>query len=325
MEREIQRFFTLSLEEGNVDHRPDPFAIPDDMDARLSTHLGSHIPSLPSPDELAHRTMWNMPPQLEHESFFEVVYESIMQARENPPESKNLETELQLQLEQDPEPAHITAPFQRGITLPPRFTTPFPLTDPEIPPTIYSEALQHNLKLSAAQSFQTRLEYCIQPSCPIAPLRHHQGRYIHNDVPATNYLPTFGTSNPPPIVWQAIHNGCLGVGTQEDADTISRFLTYHVSLCNFSVVPESNFVWGGELHDGGLEGRPLVRLPFWVTPLRVRFDAEGNLGGGDRRGGSEETEWEEGERVGDEDVGRERARRLVLGRQGKIVEYGMNL
>ena len=73
-------------------------------------------------------------------------------------------------------------------------------------------------------------------------------------------------------------------------------------------------MWGGELHDGGLEGRPLVRMPFWVTPLRVRFDAEGNLDGGDGRGGSEEMEREEGEGVDDEGGGRERVRRLVLGR-----------
>ncbi|KAL9028588.1 MAG: hypothetical protein Q9180_007143, partial [Flavoplaca navasiana] len=181
----------------------------------------------------------------------------------------------------------------RGITLPPRSSTLYPSSDSEIPPTLDDKALQHDLKLSAAQSFQTRQEYFIQPSCPIAPLRHHQGRYIHNDVPAINYLPIFGTSNPPPIVWQAIHNGYEGIGTQDDADMISRFLAYHVSLCNFSVVPESNFVWGGELHDGGLEGRPLVRLPFWVTPLRVRFDGEGNLGGGGESG-SEEMEEEEG-------------------------------
>ncbi|KAL8835916.1 MAG: hypothetical protein Q9176_006600 [Flavoplaca citrina] len=308
MERDIQRFFSLSLDERNADHRPDPFAIPDHMDACLSTHLRSHFPSPPSPDQMGHRAKWNMPPLLEHESFFEDAYESIVQARESPgSESSSVEPEL------EPEPAIITAPFQRGITLPPRSTILFPSSDSEIPLTLYSTFLQHDLKLSAAQSFQTRHEYCIQPSCPIAPLRHHQGRYIHNDVPATNYLPTFGTSNPPPVVWQAIHNGCLGVGSQEDADTISRFLTYHVSLCNFSVVPESNFIWGGELHDGGLEGRPLVRMPFWVTPLRVRFDAEGNLGDGEGRGCNEETEWEEGEVVGDEDVGREQVRRLVLG------------
>ncbi|KAL8878374.1 MAG: hypothetical protein Q9192_008465 [Flavoplaca navasiana] len=257
-----------------------------------------------------------MPPLLEHESFFEDAYESIMQASDSSPESDNslealaLERQPELQLE----PAFITAPFQRGITLPPRSTTFFPSSDSDIPPSLHDKALQHDLKLSAAQSFQTRHEYCIQPSCPIAPLRHHQGRYIHNDIPAINYLPTFGTSNPPPVVWQAIHNGCLGEGTQEDADTISRFLAYHVSLCNFSVVPESNFVWGGELHNGGLKGRPFVRLPFWVTPLRMRFDAEGNLAGGDGRGGSEETEGEEGEGVGDEGGGREQVRRVVLGR-----------
>ncbi|KAL8976067.1 MAG: hypothetical protein Q9205_007860, partial [Flavoplaca limonia] len=91
MEREIQRFFSLSLDERNADHHPDPFAIPDDMDSWLSTHLRSHFPSLPSPDQMGHCAKWNMPPQSEHETFFEEAYECIKQARDSPPESDNLE------------------------------------------------------------------------------------------------------------------------------------------------------------------------------------------------------------------------------------------
>ncbi|KAL8873470.1 MAG: hypothetical protein Q9198_007018, partial [Flavoplaca austrocitrina] len=152
MEREIQRFFSLPLEERNADHRPNPFAVPDDTDARLSNHPGPHFPSPSLPDQLAHRVEWNSSPQLEHESFFEEAYESIMQARENPLGSNILEVELELQLNRVPKPALIKASFQRGITLPPRSTTLFPCSDPEIPLTIYEKALQHDFKLSATQS-----------------------------------------------------------------------------------------------------------------------------------------------------------------------------
>ncbi|KAL9031311.1 MAG: hypothetical protein Q9180_006816, partial [Flavoplaca navasiana] len=97
MEREIQRFFSLSLEERHAGHLANPFAVPDDMDGWVSNRVGSHFPPPPSPNQMEHRVKWNMPPQPEYESFFEDAYESIMQARENPPESDNLELKLQLQ------------------------------------------------------------------------------------------------------------------------------------------------------------------------------------------------------------------------------------
>ncbi|KAL8995445.1 MAG: hypothetical protein Q9169_004816 [Polycauliona sp. 2 TL-2023] len=119
---------------------------------------------------------------------------------------------------------------------------------------------------------------CTHRDCPMFPLRHLQGHYVHNDVRATAHLATFGTSNPPPSIWQAVYNGCHGKGTQHDADLISRFLEYHVVACNFSVVPDGNFIWGQEVRAGEFKRRPWVRMPGSMTvPLRVRFDAGLNL------------------------------------------------
>ncbi|KAL8931558.1 MAG: hypothetical protein Q9216_007159 [Gyalolechia sp. 2 TL-2023] len=121
---------------------------------------------------------------------------------------------------------------------------------------------------------------CIHADCPMAGIYHHEGVYVHNNTPAANYLATFGPSNPPPGVWQAILNGCHGVGTQQDADRISRFIEYHAIGGNFLIAPHTNFLWGEEANAPQAAvrgGAPVIRLPFPAMPLRIHFDASLNM------------------------------------------------
>ncbi|KAL9596302.1 MAG: hypothetical protein Q9219_005897 [cf. Caloplaca sp. 3 TL-2023] len=119
---------------------------------------------------------------------------------------------------------------------------------------------------------------CTAADCPVGPVFHTEGPYVHDNIPATNHLETFGPSNPPPEVWQAIHRGCHWVGTQQDADLISRFIQYHGLRGNFFIVPHTNFLWGEEAASpNAVPGAPAIRLPFPAMPLRIAFDASLNL------------------------------------------------
>lgn len=306
MEREMQWFLSLPHEERHADHLSNPFAVPDDMNEWARDNLGSRSPSPPSQTQMGNRARWCMPPQPESESFFSDLYEDVMYARGN---NASLHSE-KVGEESEPESAMITAPFPEGINIPPRSEAIFPFAASEVKPTIYDRAMHNAAKATTSQQNQN---YCIQPDCPISPLRHHQGRYLHNDRLAKNHLPTFGTSNPPPSVWQAIHNGCQGIGTQHDANLITRFLAYHVTLCNFSVVPDTNFIWGHELHIRPTDLQtPCIRLPFPVAPLRVRFDAGPNLPAAERGEGNA-LERDQLDGAADHDKRRAGIRRRILG------------
>ena len=167
-----------------------------------------------------------------------------------------------------PEQAMITAPYPPDTTTPPRPKSRLSNASAQATETIYGKALD-----------QAASDYCIKNDCPIAPLRHYQDQYLHDGQPAINHLPTFGSSNPPPNVWQAIHNGCQGIGTQYEADLISRFLEYHVDPTAMAlIIPATNFFWEYKIPTLQTDlQRPYVRLPFPATPLPVRFDAEPNL------------------------------------------------
>ncbi|CAO1605275.1 hypothetical protein XANCAGTX0491_008796 [Xanthoria calcicola] len=310
MEREMQWFLSLPHEERHAIHLANPFAIPDDMNEWVNDNLGTRPPSPPSHTQTGNRARWSPPPQASHESFFEDLYERTMDARESDTSPHQEESAAE---ESQPEPAMNTAPFPPGIPVPPRVPSVFPLTTSEIEPTMYEKVMRQPPSPTKTPQPQP---YCIHPDCPIAPLRHPQGRYLHHDRLAPNHLPTFGTSNPPPHIWQAIHNGTRGVGTQHDANIISKFLAYHVRFCNFSVVPDTNFIWGNEIHRRGRDvvRRPVVRLPFPVTPLRVRFDAGPNLEGVGMEGEGEGMEGVRFDGVVDEDDDgrREGVRRRIL-------------
>ncbi|KAI4222603.1 MAG: hypothetical protein L6R36_006031 [Xanthoria steineri] len=313
MEGEMQWFLSLPHEERHAIHLANPFAIPNDMNEWVNDNLRTRPPSPPSHTQTGNRARWSPPPQAQHESFFEDLYERTMDARKSATSSHPEESAEESRAA--PEPAMITAPFPPGIPVPPRVPSIFPLATSEIEPTMYEKVMRQPPSRTTTPQPQN---YCIQPDCPIAPLRHPQGRYLHNDRLAPNHLPTFSTSNPPPHIWQAIHNGTLGIGTQHDANIISKFLAYHVRFCNFSVVPDTNFIWGHEIHSRGMDvvRRPFVRLPFPVTPLRVRFDAGPNLDGDGREGGGEGEGMEgvlfDGVVDEDDDGRREVVRRRIL-------------
>ncbi|KAL8782263.1 MAG: hypothetical protein Q9213_005537 [Squamulea squamosa] len=276
MERELMRFLSLPHEERHALHLANPFAVPGDMDEWVRNNLGSRSPSPPlSPrSRMGNRSTWCMPPHTGGGGgSFADLYWSTIQARGGLSEGADEGLEL------DFEPAMITAPLLPGITVLPRSKSMFPHAATKIKPTIYDDALRQAACETTSRYHGNRpVDYCIQPDCPVSPMRHHRGRYLHNGQPAQSYLPTFGTSNPPPCVWQAIYQGCLYVGTQHDADLISRFIVYHVDVSNISVVPDTNFIWSNEMHTPYVDvQRPYVRLPFLAAPLRVRFDAEPNL------------------------------------------------
>ncbi|KAI4262584.1 MAG: hypothetical protein L6R42_002242 [Xanthoria sp. 1 TBL-2021] len=307
MERKMQWFLSLPHEERHADHLSNPFAVPDDIDEWVGDNLGSLSLSPPSQPQMGNRAKWCMPPQPEHESLFDDLYERTMQRREISLDSENMGVEPEPELE----PAMITAPLPEGITIPPRSEAIFPFAASEVKPTLHDKAMHQTAKATTSQQ---NPNYSIQPDCPTSPLRHHQGRYLHNDRLAKTYLPTFGTSNPPPNVWQAIHSGCLGIGTQHDADLITRFLAYHVTLCNFLVVPNTNFIWGHELHTRPADlQKPYIQLPFPVAPLRVRFDAGPNLPAAENGGENDALEQDQPNEAADHDKRRAGIRRRILG------------
>ncbi|KAL8670307.1 MAG: hypothetical protein Q9168_005147 [Polycauliona sp. 1 TL-2023] len=216
------------------------------------------------------------------ESFFADAYKSTTQDRDSIPDSEPQSSHMGIAVEpaiSGSETVMITAPYSGIPIIPPKTSTTYSYPRSEEAPNIYPNCHAHSLIHEEVPSRET--PDCIRPRCPLFPLPHRDGHYLHNGLPAAAYLPTFGTSNPPPIVWQAIHNGCCGMGTQQDADIIARFLEYHVEFCSFSVVPDGNFVWGQEIPAGGLlKGRPWVRMPDCMTiPVRIKFDARWNIPG----------------------------------------------
>lgn len=181
-----------------------------------------------------------------------------------------------------PTPAMVLAPPPAGF-LAPRSRYPLQTTNTNVLTQLNSDSL--NQVMSWATNIDTDnpgaeplRPLCAYPDCPMADIYHREGVYVHDNSPATNYLETFGPSNPPPSVWQAIQNGCHWMGTQQDADLITRFIDYHAIGGNFFIAPHTNFLWGEEVNDPqAIPGAPSIRLPFPATPLRIDFDASLNL------------------------------------------------
>ncbi|KAL8924115.1 MAG: hypothetical protein Q9208_004252 [Pyrenodesmia sp. 3 TL-2023] len=180
--------------------------------------------------------------------------------------------------------AMTTEPAATVSMHPPRSTVTFTnLTavndDPSPGPDPMDEVLAWAIKQSGLDpQIQTSRTFCTQPDCPMAQRCHLEGIYIHEGIPSPSRLEMFGRSNPPPSVWKAIYNGCNWVGTQEDADRISRFMEYHAIGGNFLIAPHTNFLWGEEVNTPyAVAGAPVVSLPFPALPCRIYFDASPNL------------------------------------------------
>ncbi|KAL8909789.1 MAG: hypothetical protein Q9171_004908 [Xanthocarpia ochracea] len=270
MEDELMQFLSLPYEERHAHHLANPFAMPDDMDKWVRANLGSKSPSPPksSHTQMESPERRSMPPSEEEGGFFADLYEMTMQDRASPESERAQLSDGATDKNLSPGPAMVTAPYAPDTTTPPHPKSRLSNATAQATEIIYGKVLD-----------QAASDYCIKPDCPIAPLRHYQNQYLHDGLPANNHLPTFGNSNPPPNVWQAIHNGCQRIGTQHDADLISRFLEYHVDPTAMAlIIPDTNFFWEHRIPTLQTDlQRPYVRLPFPATPLPVRFDAEPNL------------------------------------------------
>ncbi|KAL8760553.1 MAG: hypothetical protein Q9184_003264 [Pyrenodesmia sp. 2 TL-2023] len=191
------------------------------------------------------------------DTFFDELYETIMNPA-IPPATTTV----------------VSIPPPRSTTTFTNLTTGNPIPDLDLT----DEALSWATEQSPQPQSQYPQTICTHQDCPIAPRYHLQGIYIHEGIPPPNHLATFGRSNPPPNVWQAIYNGCNWVGTQADADRISRFIEYHAIGGNFLLAPHTNFLWGEEINTPyAVAPTPVVSLPFPALPCRVYFDAAPNL------------------------------------------------
>lgn len=252
----------------------DPFAAPKGMDDWARENLGNSFSSA------MEGFVEPLTPPPDPASFFNDMYERTMG------EGRHFDTEygdlFEGRIAPPSTPAMTLTPPPVGF-LPPRSTAAFPSTNPTALACpsldLADEVIQWATNV-AAQDLHTEAPrpLCTEPACPMVDTFHLQGTYVHEDAPAANHLETFGQSNPPPSVWQAIHNGCHWVGTQQDADLISRFIEYHAIKGNFFIAPHTNFLWGEEVNTPqAVPGAPVVRLPFPATPLRIDFDASLNL------------------------------------------------
>ncbi|KAI4123664.1 MAG: hypothetical protein LQ338_005154 [Usnochroma carphineum] len=259
----------------------DPFAMPDPTDESLQGSLGTVCSSK------METNIGTMTPPPDPCVFFNELYE---QMAAHPEYQDEILYELGSPALQSPEMPRAPPPTPAVIGAPPSVGIPSPRSIAAYPnaapnwvaypsPDLMNEILPW-ATYGTAQDPQTEAKryLCTEADCPMADVYHLEGIYVHDDISAPNPLPTFGKSNPPPNVWQAVHKGCQWVGTQEDADLISRFIGYHGIGCNFFIAPHTNFLWGEEANTPqAVPGAPVVRLPFPALPLRVEFDASLNL------------------------------------------------
>ena len=67
---------------------------------------------------------------------------------------------------------------------------------------------------------------CISPTCPVYPIAHQQGTYLHGGTSPRNHF-TFDYSNPPPAVWAAYGKNRHGEATEEDLELVANFRAHH--------------------------------------------------------------------------------------------------
>ena len=80
-----------------------------------------------------------------------------------------------------------------------------------------------NLKTTSPNSERAP---CISPSCPVHPMAHNQGTYLHEGQSPKNHL-TFGWSNPPLEIWAAYQKNRHEEATEDDLELIANFRAYH--------------------------------------------------------------------------------------------------
>ncbi|KAL8811650.1 MAG: hypothetical protein Q9200_001620 [Gallowayella weberi] len=255
------------------DHALDqPFSLPPDHEQWAKTYMGSPAP--PPPSTRQQESTIPQPPQAATSPFFRTWFSRTLESHVSGFRSPDLVSE-----------AVPIGPIEPGAHTAPRSTTlvsnnPLdPITETNMTP---ATAAYHHFANQMTREYAVRrpsTKLCIAADCPLVGIRHFQGVYVHNNVPAPNPLRSvFGMSNPPPGVWQAILKGTLEQGTRDDAKMISGFIRHHVVAARFSVVPDGNFAWGDEdvfQAEGGVS--PVVELPVMALPLRVKFDVLPNL------------------------------------------------
>ncbi|KAL8824597.1 MAG: hypothetical protein Q9170_008106 [Blastenia crenularia] len=116
-----------------------------------------------------------------------------------------------------------------ALTIPPLYesTDLPPYTATILPPEYSSQVLTNHTTRDVPP--------CTSPSCPIQQLsiEHSCGLYHHNGqvgpatLPQGTWLPTFGQSNPPPIVWIAYHYVILGIAKPRHHERVAAFVRYH--------------------------------------------------------------------------------------------------
>lgn len=67
---------------------------------------------------------------------------------------------------------------------------------------------------------------CTSPSCPVHPIPHKQGTYLHGGASPKNHF-TFAWSNPPPEVWAAHQKNRHDEATEQELALIASFRAYH--------------------------------------------------------------------------------------------------
>lgn len=67
---------------------------------------------------------------------------------------------------------------------------------------------------------------CISPTCPVYPIAHQQGTYLHGGTSPRNHF-TFDYSNPPPAVWVAHEKNRHDEATEEDLELVANFRAHH--------------------------------------------------------------------------------------------------
>ena len=89
---------------------------------------------------------------------------------------------------------------------------------------------------------------CTSPSCPIHPLVHNQGTYLHEGRSPRNHF-TFGWSNPPAEVWAANQKNRHDEATEADLELIASFRAYH----------DQSVQAGGVIAAGIINSEPEIR------------------------------------------------------------------
>lgn len=255
-----------------------PFAIPEGMDEWVRENFDNQSPTEANVRQLT-------PPQ-DPGVFFNELYEQMAAHPEYQDEIRAFKySALQspvVPAAPPPTPAMITAPALVGFPTPGSsiaFTnaTSQIVTHPGLHSFDEVFTWATNISDDDPQS-EAAHPLCTQADCPLLNHHHYEGTYMQDNMPAPNRLGTLGESNPPPNVWQAIHKGCQWIGTQEDAELISRFIENHGVGGNFLLAPHTNFLWGEEANTPyAVPGAPIIRLPYPAIPSRIHFNAAPNL------------------------------------------------